>query len=125
MKLTFSAVGLLLHLDSCAAKIGILAQMIHDGPANADTGIAGESSAFAQRIVLCGGHQPVITNLDQVLYFRGCMHAAAHMPGYLAYQLHMASNQLFNIRFLFEVLVSHGHGPAGAASMSAKKRMPA
>ena len=98
--------------------------MVDDGAADADAGIAGECRAFAKRVVLRCRDQSEVTDLDQILDFDRRAHPAMHVPCDLAHELHMAGDQLFDIGFLFQILVAHIHVPAAMTSLSAKKRMP-
>ena len=81
--------------------------MINDAAADAQAGIAGESRAFLDSIILGCQLQSVLAYLNQIIDFGRGVNTAMHMPCDLTHQLHMAGDQLLDIGFLVKILVSH------------------
>ena len=123
-KLASGNIGLFLHFDSGAAEVRTLAKMVDNSTTDADASVASKGSALAQRVVLCCCDQAKIADLDQILNLNRGIHSTMHMPRDLSHKFHMACDQLLDVRFLFQILVSHHWGPVLAPPTDEKKRIP-
>ena len=81
--------------------------MVNNSAADADSSVACEGGTLAQRVVLRCCDQAEIADLDQILNLNGRIHSTMHVPRDLSHKFHMACDQILDVRFLFQILVSH------------------